>query len=99
MHGSALQKLRIIYDYTIDEMSEKLKIQKESLLGIECGKEYPADDMLKKYAKIFGLSVKSLKLILKNFEDAKKRHIYEKFAKDCVLKLIDAFSGKEKRAD
>ena len=83
--GEVLRLLRISYDLSISELSQKTKISKSYITEIEKGEKNPSDKILKNYSDGLEIPEETLKYLLKNY--SKKHLSYQKLLIE-ILKRI-----------
>ena len=83
--GEVLRLLRISYDLSISELSQKTKISKSYITEIEKGEKNPSDKILKNYSDGLEIPEETLKYFLNNY--SKKHLSYQKLLIE-ILKRI-----------
>ena len=83
--GEVLRLLRISYDLSISELSQKTKISKSYITEIEKGEKNPSDKILKNYSDGLEIPEETLKYLLNNY--SKKYLSYQKLLIE-ILKRI-----------
>lgn len=99
MIGDVLKRIRLIYGYKTSEMSSLLGISNSYLSEIENNKKQPSLDLLRCYAKIYGIKLSSLILLAESFEEATNHNKAQEFVKKTMLRLIDLMSKGEEKLD
>ena len=70
MIGTALKKIRLLFDYSASEMSEKLGISRSYLSEIENNVKEPSMRILKTYSEVTGIKLSSLMFLAEQYGDA-----------------------------
>lgn len=83
--GEVLRLLRISYDLSISELSEKTKISKSYITEIEKGEKNPSEKILKNYSVGLEIPEETLKYLLNNY--SQKHLSYQKLLIE-ILKRI-----------
>lgn len=65
--GEVLRLLRISFDLTISELSQRTSISKSYITEIEKGAKNPSPKILEKYSKGLGITEETLNYMLSNF--------------------------------
>ncbi len=68
MIGTALKRVRTIFDYSASEMSELLGISRSYLSEIETNAKKPPMRLLEQYSKVTGIKVSSLMLLAEQYD-------------------------------
>lgn len=91
--GEVLKRLRKIYGYKAVEMCEIIGISPSYLSEIENCKKQPSLELLKKYAKLFGIKLSSLILLVETYEEAEKKGKGAVMIRSMMMNLINSMSG------
>ena len=75
-----LKALRVVNDYSIKDLAEKLQISSSHISRVESGEKNPSEELIKKYSELFGIKVSTIK-----FFDSEKN---KKNLKDVVEKML-----------
>lgn len=92
MLGETLKRLRGIYGYSAQELSECLGISKSYLSEIENGKKKASIDLLQKYADLFGLRPSTLLRFSEDYEEAYNNNAAQSFITGLMSKLINSYA-------
>lgn len=60
MLGEALRLIRVFHDMKQTQLAAKLGVSQSHLSGIERGEKTPSQELVAKYAELFGLPVSSI---------------------------------------
>lgn len=93
MIGEVLKRLRKIYGYKAVEMCGIIGISPSYLSEIENCKKQPSLELLKKYAKLFGIKLSSLILLVETYEEAEKKGKGAVMIRSMMMNLINSMSG------
>ena len=55
--GIKIKRLRLKYDYTQEELAEKMQIATRTLCGIENGENFVKAETLEKFCEVFGITL------------------------------------------
>ena len=92
MLGETLKRLRGIYGYSAQELSECLGISKSYLSEIENGKKKASIDLLQKCADLFGLRLSTLLRFSEDYEEAYDNNAAQAFITGLMSKLINSYA-------
>lgn len=92
MLGETLKRLRGIYGYSAQELSECLGISKSYLSEIENGKKKASVELLQRYADLFGLRPSTLLRFSEDYEDAYNNNAAQTFITSLMSKLINSYA-------
>lgn len=92
MLGETLKRLRGIYGYSAQELSECLGISKSYLSEIENGKKKASVELLQRYADLFGLRPSTLLRFSEDYEDAYNNNAAQAFITSLMSKLINSYA-------
>lgn len=92
MLGETLKRLRGIYGYSAQELSECLGISKSYLSEIENGKKKASVELLQRYADLFGLRPSTLLRFSEDYEDAYNNNAAQAFITSLMSKLINRYA-------
>ena len=92
MLGETLKRLRGIYGYSAQELSECLGISKSYLSEIENGKKKVSIELIQKYADLFGLRPSTLLRFSEDYEDAYNNNAAQAFITSLMSKLINSYA-------
>lgn len=67
MIGTALKRIRTIFDYSAAEMSEQLGISRSYLSEIENNSKQPSIRLLERYSEVTGIRLSSIMLLSEQF--------------------------------
>lgn len=96
MINKALRVFRQYSELTQLELSNKLEITKNELIEIEKGTKTPSIDILKRYSKVFDVSLESLFFFSENLNRSEKE-IPKKFRLFLSDKIIKAMEWKVRK--
>lgn len=83
-----LKALRVANDYSIKDLAEKLQVSSSHISRIEAGEKNPSEELIKKYSKLFGVRVSTIKFF--DSEKNKKNLKYQ----EVLLLVLQKMCGK-----
>lgn len=96
MIGTALKKIRLIFDYSASEMSEKLGISRSYLSEIENNVKEPPMRILKLYSEITGIKLSSLMLLAEQYDDTHDSQATKAITSRLLNSFIDELAAASK---
>lgn len=85
--GIILRLLRIAFDLSVKELSQKIGVSSAHISSIENGKKSPSLDLLYRYSEVFGVSLSSIMLF--HEEGARNKYDYKKTLRFILSAIIE----------